>query len=76
MHVGVDQARHQGGVAEVDGLRSGGMSNGGAGSNDLPAFDQDLAGGKNTARFYIEKTRGMKNDGVRCGRSLRRGDAG
>jgi hypothetical protein len=48
----------------------------GGGSYDLSAFDQDLTGGKDTTRFYIEKARGMENDGVRCGRSLRRGDAG
>ena len=76
MNVGVDQARHQGRVAEIDGLRTGGMGYGGAGSHDLSAFDQDLTGGENTARFYIEKTRGVENDGLRCGRSLRRGDAG
>jgi hypothetical protein len=75
MDVGVDQAGHQGCVAEIDGLRSGRMGYGGAGSYNLSAFDEDLAGGEDATRFYIEKTRGMQNDGVRRRRSLRRGDA-
>jgi hypothetical protein len=74
--VSVNQARHQGGVAEVDGLCAGGMGNRGAGSHDLSAFDQDFAWGEDTARFYIEKTRSMENDGGRCGRRLGRGGAG
>ncbi len=38
MDVGVDQAGHQRGVAEIDGLRAGGMGDGGAGGDDLLAF--------------------------------------
>jgi hypothetical protein len=76
MYVSVDQTRHQGRIAEIDGLRAGGMANRGAGSNDLSAFDQHLARGENTARFYVEKARGMENDGLRRGWSLRPGDAG
>ncbi|MEA3005630.1 MAG: hypothetical protein QOI94_899, partial [Acidobacteriaceae bacterium] len=71
MYVGVYQARHQGGVAEVDGLRSGGMSDGGTGGNDFSTFDQDLTGGENTACLYIEQARGMEDDGLRCRRRLR-----
>ena len=71
MHVRVDEARHQGCVAKIDGLGSGGMSHGGAGSHDLSAFYQDFAGAENATRFYIEKTRGMENDGLRRRRSLR-----
>jgi hypothetical protein len=52
------------------------MGYGGAGGNDFSAFDQDLTGGENTACFYIEKARSMENDGERCERSLRRGNAG
>ncbi len=73
MHVGVDQAGHQGGVAQIDGLGSGGMGDGGAGGNDLLSFDQDLSGDKHAAALDIEQARGMENDGVRgCG-SLRQG---
>jgi hypothetical protein len=76
VYVGVDQARHEGGIAEVDVLRSGWMGYGGAGGNDFSAFDKDFTGGENTACFYIEKARGMENDGWGRRRSLRRGDPG
>jgi hypothetical protein len=52
------------------------MGYGGAGRHDLSTFDKDLAGGENTTGFYIEKTRGVENDGLSGGRSLREGDAG
>ncbi len=68
MDVGVDQAGHQRRVAEIDGLRPGGMGDGGAGGNDLLSFNQDLSGGNDAAAFDIEQARGMENDGVRgCG---------
>ena len=73
MHVGVDQAGHQRRVAQIDGLRSGGMGDGRAGGNDLLSFDQDLPGGKHAAAFDIEQARGMENDGVRWRRSLCQG---
>ena len=65
MYVGVNQARHQGGVAQIDGLGPGGMGDGGAGGNDLLSFNQDLAGDKHAAALYIEQARGMENDRVR-----------
>jgi hypothetical protein len=52
------------------------MGYGRAGSHNLSTFDQDLAGGENTTGFYIEKTRGVENDGLGSGWSLRGGDAG
>jgi hypothetical protein len=72
MHVGVDQAGHQGRVAEIDGLGSRGMGHGRAGGNDLVSFDQDLSGGQHASALDIEQARSMENEGVRgCG-SLRR----
>jgi hypothetical protein len=73
MHVGVDQAGHQGRVAEIDGLSSRRMGDGGAGGNDLVCFNQDLSGGEHAAALDIEQARGMENDGVRgCGNLCRR----
>ena len=71
MDVGIDQAGHQGGVAQIDGLGSSGMVDGGAGGDDLLPFDQHLSGGKHAAGFDVEQARGMENDRVRCGGSLR-----
>jgi len=62
MDVGVDEAGHQGRVAQIDGLGSGGMGYGGAGGNDLLSFDQDLSGGKHAASLDIEQAGGMEND--------------
>jgi hypothetical protein len=76
MYVGIDQTRHEGCVAEVDGLHPGGVSYGGAGGNNFSALNQDLTGSENTACFYIEQARGMENDGLRRGQSLRRRNAG
>ena len=68
MDMGVDQAGHQGRVAQVDGLGSGRVGNGGAGGNDLLSFDQHLSGDKHAAALDIEQARGMENDRVRgCG---------
>jgi hypothetical protein len=62
--VGVDQARHQRGVAKVDGLRSGGVGHGGAGGNNLVPLHQDLSRRNNASGFDIEQARGMENDWV------------
>jgi hypothetical protein len=60
--MGVNQAGHQGRVAQIDGLGSGGMGYGGAGGNDLFSFDQDLSGDKHAAALDIKQARGMEND--------------
>ena len=73
MDVGVDQPRHQRGIAKIDGLRSCRVGYGGAGGDNLLSFDQDFSGGKNAAGFDVEQARGMENDGVRRSRSLCQG---
>jgi ethanolamine ammonia-lyase large subunit len=68
MHVGVDQARHQGCIAEIDGLRAPGVGDRGADGNDLVSFNQHLSWGQDAATLDIEQARGMENHGVRgCG---------
>ncbi len=53
--VGVDQARQQGAVAEVDGLGASGMAHGCAHLGDSFAFDQDLAGREDFPGFDLEQ---------------------
>ena len=73
MHVGVDQAGHQRRIAQVDGLRPGGVGDGRAGGNNLLSFDQHFSRRNNTPAFDIEQARGVENDWVRSGRSLCQG---
>jgi hypothetical protein len=68
VHMGVDQSRHQGGVAKVDRLRSSGMGDGRSGGNHLAPLHQDLTRRNNAAGFNIEQARGMEYD--RAGGSL------
>jgi hypothetical protein len=68
--VGVDQARHQRGVAEVDRLRFGGVGHGGADGNNLIPLHQDLPRRNNATGFDIEQARGMEKDRVPRRRSL------
>ena len=65
MHVGVDQAGQQRGVAEIDDLRAGGMRDGRADGGDAIALDQDFAGRRDVAGFDVEQARGMQDDGAR-----------
>jgi hypothetical protein len=61
--VDVDEAGHEGGVAEVDDFSSGRMFDGGARGSDAIAFDEDLAWGDDLAGFDIEEAGGVEDDG-------------
>jgi hypothetical protein len=61
--VGVDQTGHEGAIAQVDGLRAGGMGYGGAGFNDAVALDEDFGGSGNFAGFNVQKAGGVEDFG-------------
>ena len=65
MHMRVDQARHQGGVAQIDHFRARRMTDRAAHRRDAVALDQDLAGRHDAAAFRVEQARGMQHNGVR-----------
>ena len=75
MHMRVDQARHQGGVAKIDHFGARGMLHAAADGGDALAFDQDFAGADDLAGFHVQQPRGVKDDRMRRalwhGRSLR-----
>ncbi len=72
MHVRVDEAWHQGCVAEVDELCSGWMSDAGAYGRDAFAFDADFGGRDDPSGGDVEHSRGVEDNwGLRrCGLSV------
>jgi hypothetical protein len=70
--MGVDEAGHEGGVAKIEDLGSGGMRDGGAGGGDALAFDENLAWGEDAAGVDFEEAGGVEDDGT-CGGGLLRG---
>src|ERR1700678_3581295 len=73
MHVGVDQAGHQRRIAQIDGLRPGGVVDGGAGRNNLLSFNEHFSGRNNTPAFDVEQAGGVENDWMRSSRGLCQG---
>ena len=73
MHVRVDEAGEQRGVAEVDDLGAGRMVDRGADGADAVTFDEDFAGPEQRAGIDLEQARGVEDDGR--GGNLRRADA-
>ena len=63
MHMRIDQARQQRGVAEIDDLRAGGMCHRGTDGADAVALNQNLAGCGDVAGLDVEQARGVENDG-------------
>jgi hypothetical protein len=64
VHMRVDEAGHERGVAEVDNLRSGRMRDVCAGFDDAVPGDQDLAGSEDFAGGDIEDARGVQHGDV------------
>jgi len=64
MYVGVDEAGHEGGVAEVDDDGTGGMRDQGAACADAVADDKDFAGRENLAGLDVKDAGGMQDGGV------------
>jgi hypothetical protein len=70
MHVGVDEAGHQGCVAEVDDLRSGWVSDVGSYGGDALAFDQDFGRSDDLSVRDVEHPCGVEDDGMLQWRGL------
>ncbi len=62
MHVRVDEAGHQGCVAEVDDLCSGWMRDAGAYGCDAFALDADFGGRNDLSCGDVEHSRGVENN--------------
>ncbi len=62
MHMRVDQARHQGGVAQIDHFGVRGMLHAAAGGRNAFAFDQDFTGTNDLAALHIQQPGGVQND--------------
>jgi hypothetical protein len=67
MHVRVDEAREERGVAEVDDARVSGVVNGGSDGADFVALDENFAGLEESAGVDLEKARGVEHDGLLSG---------
>ncbi len=75
MHMRVDQAGKQCGVAKIDHFGIRRMFHGCAGSHDALAFDQNFAGADDVAGLHVEQARGVQDDrmrGTRRGRNILR----
>ena len=68
MNVSVDQAREQGGVAEVDDFGVGRARNFGADFLDEVAVDENFARRGDAAGFNVKEAGGVEDDGM-CRRS-------
>ena len=64
MHVGIDEARHQRAVAEVDHLGSARPRHGRAGGCNALALDEHFAGSQEAAGVDFEQMRGVQHDGI------------
>jgi hypothetical protein len=64
MDVGVDEAREQGNVAEVDDFGVLGMVDGCGDGADAVAFDEDFAGLEDCAGVDLEEAGGVEDDGL------------
>ncbi len=62
VHVRVDQSGHEGAVAGIDDLGSGGMGHVLGDLGDAIAGDEDFGGGNDACGGYIEHVRGAEND--------------
>jgi hypothetical protein len=65
MHVRVDQARQQRGIAQIDDFRALKTVNRCADRLDALALNQNLARPQDIAAFNFEEPGGMENDGAR-----------
>ena len=70
MHVGVDEAGEQSGVAEVDEFGVGRVRDGCADGGDAFAFDKDFAGLEKVAGVDLKEASGVEDDRRGAGRLL------
>jgi hypothetical protein len=73
MHVGVDEAGEQGGVAEVEDARALRVVDRDADGADAVTLDEDFAGLKKRAGVDLEQAGGVEDDGRGIG-LLRKGE--
>ncbi len=62
--MGIDEARQQRGIAEVDQLRAGRMAHRGTHRRNALAFDENFARRQHPAGVDLEQVRGMQDDGM------------
>lgn len=62
MDMGVDQAGHESGVAELDDFSALRMFHGGTDFGDAIVLDEDLTRGDEFASFNFEEASGVKDD--------------
>src|SRR5208282_3002542 len=65
MRVGVDEARKNGGVGEIDEFNAGGRSAAGSDAHDFVALDKDEGIGDGGVRFAIDQAAGANGDALR-----------
>ena len=62
VYVGINQARHQGGWAEIDDLSASRMFDAGSDCANAIAFDKNLGGLQQIACIHLEKACGVQHD--------------
>ena len=67
MHVGIDQARQQSGIAEIDDFGAGRMRDRRADGSDALAVDKNFSRGHDAAGIDLEQVRCVQDDGVAGG---------